>query len=186
KQITTGEGGMLVTDDDDLAALARSLRNQGRGTMGAWLEHPRMGYNYRLDEMSSALGRSQLKRLPRFLAERQKVADLYALRLGSIPRLRTPVVRAEVKISWFVYVVTLPHGVDRERLIRQLAEKGIPTRAYFSPIHRQPFARELAPAGGLPVTEDVAARTLALPFHNHLSADEVDRVGTALEEALGA
>ncbi len=184
KQITTGEGGLLVTDNDELAALARSYRNQGRGEMGAWLEHPRLGYNYRMDEMSASLGRSQLRRLPQFLKDREKVAELYGQRLSHLPLVRLPVVQPQVRMSWFVYVVTLAPGIDRDRVIASMAEMGVPTRAYFSPIHRQPFALDLPAAGSLDVTEDIAGRTLALPFHNQLSADEVDRVGAALEAVL--
>ncbi len=185
KQITTGEGGMLVTGDAQIAALARSLRNQGRGEMGAWLEHPNLGYNYRLDEMSSALGASQMRRLPELLARRDAVAGLYAERLGGKAWLRLPVVRPWVRMSWFVYVVTLAPGIDRDRVIASLAARGVPSRAYFSPIHLQAYARELAPPlGRLAVTEEIARRTLALPFHNHLSRAEVDCVAEALEAAV--
>ncbi len=187
KQITTGEGGVLVTDDPEVARLARSLRNQGRGEMGTWLEHPHMGYNYRLDEMSAALGRSQLRRLDEFLLRRDEVAGRYTRRLRGIDGLRTPQVKAGVRMSWFVYVITLDAGIPRDKIVQTLQNQGVPSRAYFSPIHRQPFVTSWAPpAGSLPITEDISARTLALPFHNHLTEDDVERVAEALEEALAS
>ncbi|MCB1054703.1 MAG: DegT/DnrJ/EryC1/StrS family aminotransferase [Acidobacteria bacterium] len=186
KQMTTGEGGMVVTDDDELAALARSLRNQGRGAMGLWLTHERLGFNYRLDEMSAALGTSQLARLETFLERRAHVAELYRRRLDGVSFVRPPVVGHEVRMSWFVYVVLLEEGLEREPIMESMAAQGVPTRAYFSPIHLQPFIRKdlgTAP-GDLPVTEAVARRTIALPFHNRLGADQVDRVVSALERAV--
>ncbi len=186
KQITTGEGGMLVTDDDRVAALCRSLRNQGRAETGSWLEHERLGYNYRMDEMSAALGISQLGRLEEFLAKRENVARLYAERLRDCAWVRLPVVKPYARVSWFVYVVLLARDLDRDAVIRALAEEGIPSRAYFPPVHLQPYVRELLGTreGELPVTEDVARRTLALPFHNNLTPEEVDRVAAALERAV--
>jgi perosamine synthetase len=186
KQMTTGEGGLIVTDDDDLADVARSLRNQGRSSMGQWLAHERLGYNYRLDEMSAALGCSQLARLEEFLRRRQGVADLYAQRLEGLPFVRPPQVQDHVRMSWFVYVVLLEPGLDRQPVMDAMAELGVPTRAYFSPIHLQPFIRQsLGTADGdLPVTEDLARRTIALPFHNRLQPEQVDRVVTALERAV--
>lgn len=185
KQMTTGEGGMVVTDDGDIARLARSLRNQGRAEMGAWLEHHHLGYNYRMDEMSAALGLSQFARLEALLLARQRVADLYNRRLAEIPGLRIPIVRPWVRMSWFVYVVTLPEGVDRDAVIARLAERGVPSRGYFAPIHTQPYIRGLGLAAArLPVTEAVARRTLALPFHGRMSEREVDLVASALEDVL--
>jgi perosamine synthetase len=186
KQITTGEGGMIVTDDAGLATMCRSLRNQGRREMGAWLEHERLGFNYRMDELSAALGVSQIKRLDSFLAKRARVAQMYTERLGGLERLRTPVVKPDVTMSWFVYVVRLSPGVEREAVVESLASEGIPSRAYFPPLHLQPYIRERfgTHEGMLPVTEDVARRTLALPFHNNLAEAEVDRITNALRRAL--
>lgn len=182
KQMTTGEGGMIVTDRADIARLARSLRNQGRGEMGAWLEHQRLGYNYRMDEMSAALGASQLRRLDTFLARRAAVAQAYDELLRGLEWVRPPLVRPHVRVSWFVYVVTLAPGLDRDEIIRGLAARGIPCRGYFSPLHRQPYLQErlgqATPA--LPVTDDAARRTLALPFHNHLTVDQAAEVVAAL------
>lgn len=186
KQITTGEGGMIVTDDEELACLCRSLRNQGRGEMGAWLEHERLGFNYRMDEMSAALGVSQISRLDQILTKRDAVARMYTERLDGTEWVRTPVVRPDVEMSWFVYVVTLAHDLDRDAVIGSLQAKGIPSRAYFSPIHLQPYIRERfgTREGMLPVTEDVAKRTLALPFHTNLPEEHVDRVVQGLREAV--
>jgi dTDP-4-amino-4,6-dideoxygalactose transaminase len=186
KQITTGEGGLLVTNDSEVARIARSMRNQGRGDMGSWLEHERLGFNYRMDEMSAALGLSQLQRIETFLARRQHVADLYSSRLAAIPRVRTQFVRPNVRMSWFVYVITLDEDVDRGVVVKALAERQIPVRGYFSPVHLQAYivGREDCRIGNLPVTESVARRTLALPFHNQLATKEVDRVVEALHDVV--
>ena len=187
KQLTTGEGGAIVTDDEELAELCRSLRNQGRGKMGSWLHHERLGFNYRMDELSAALGVSQIRRLDTFLAKRSAVAAMYAERLAGLEGIRPPVVRPDVSMSWFVYVVLLPEETDREGVIGALAAEGIPSRAYFEPLHLQPYVQERfgTREGMLPVTESIALRTLALPFHNRLRAEQVDRVVDALERALG-
>jgi len=186
KQITTGEGGVLVTASETVAELARSLRNQGRDAMGTWLEHPRLGFNYRLDEMSAALGASQLRRLPALLARREEVAATYSRLLAGIDGVEVPRVRPGVKMSWFVYVVRLAEGIDRERVMASLAARGVPARAYFSPIHLQPYVRERLGelAGTLPVTEALARRTVALPFHGHLRREQAERVAEALAAAV--
>jgi perosamine synthetase len=188
KQMTTGEGGMIVTEDAALAALCRSLRNQGRSEMGAWLEHDRLGFNYRMDELSAALGVSQIRRLQAILEKRAEVAQMYTERLGAVAWLRPPIVKPHVSMSWFVYVVTLSADVDREALVGSLASQGIPTRTYFPPLHLQPYIRErfATREGMLPVTEDVARRTLALPFHNRLSEAQVERVVEALTRSVGS
>lgn len=186
KQITTGEGGIIVTNNPEINTLARSLRNQGRDEMGSWLEHKRLGYNYRMDEMSAALGVSQLKKIETFLAKREKVARAYTERLNNLGFLRTQVIRTYVHMSWFIYVITLEKGLDRDNVMKKMAERGIPTRGYFSPMHLQPYIRDMFgfKGGELPVTEDIAKRTLALPFHNNLSEDEIDEVVEALKDAV--
>jgi len=186
KQMTTGEGGIIVTDDDEIARICRSLRNQGRGEMGAWLEHERLGYNYRMTEMSAALGVSQVRRLETFLAKREQVARLYTERLAGLDWIRPPVVRPYVRMSWFVYVVTLREGLDRNEVMQAMAKRGIPTRGYFSPMHLQPYVRSLLDTheGMLPITESVAQRTIALPFHNNLTEDEIDYVVENLAEIV--
>ena len=183
KQMTTGEGGMIVTNEDHVAKLCHSLRNQGRGEMGSWLEHERLGYNYRMTEMSAALGVSQFRRIEELLAKRERVARMYTERLSELEWIRTPVVRPYVRMSWFVYVVTLAEGMHRDPVMKALAEEGIPTRGYFSPVHLQPYVRRRlgTKEGMLPVTESVARRTIALPFHGNMTEAEVDMVVEALK-----
>ena len=184
KQMTTGEGGIIVTNNDEIAAQCRSLRNQGRGEMGSWLEHDRLGYNYRIDELSSALGLSQFTRLETFLEKRNNVAQMYTERLQHFDWLQTPQVKPDVRMSWFVYVVTLAEGLDRDIIITEMEKEGIPARGYFSPVHTQKYIRELFGdlSGTLPVTENIAKRTLALPFHNNLSDGEIDTVVDVLKD----
>ena len=185
KQMTTGEGGIIVTNNDDIARLARSMQNQGRGEMGTWLLHERLGYNYRLDEMSAALGLSQLSRIEEFLNKRENVASMYSSALSSIPSVRTPAVKPHVRMSWFVYVVTLEPGLNRDAVSGELEKRGIPTRGYFSPIHRQPYIKQfIGKTEPLPVTESVADRTLALPFFNNLTKRQVQAVASALAKAV--
>jgi len=186
KQITTGEGGMIVTDDDALAGLCRSYANQGREEMGSWLQHDRLGHNYRLDEMSSALGLSQLAKLDHFIAKRARVAQMYNERLAGVAGVQVPRVRPEVRMSWFVYVATLEEGCDRDRTIEAMERDGIPCRGYFAPIHTQPYirARYGDLSGTLPLTEAYAKRTLALPFHNALEESEVEHVVAALKRNM--
>jgi perosamine synthetase len=187
KQMTTGEGGIIVTDDGQLAGLCRSLSNQGRGRMGAWLEHERLGYNYRLDEMSAALGASQLRRLDEFLIKREAVARGYGERLAKFDWVRPPAVKPDVRMSWFVYVVTLADGLDRDAVMRQMEARGVPVRGYFSPVHLQPYIRGRfgCESGALPVTESIARRTIALPFHNNLSDAHIEEVVATLAHVVG-
>lgn len=191
KQITTGEGGLVVTDDDALARTIRSLRNQGRDEDGTWLRHVQLGFNYRLDEMSAALGVAQIERLEELRAGRDRVAAAYDAALSGLPWLSVPRAPAEASVDWFVYVVRLAEDLDRDRMIELLATRGVPARPYFSPIHLQPFYRETFGhgPGDFPITERVAATTLALPFSSRHTDDEVARVVEALTAAaaeLGA
>jgi perosamine synthetase len=186
KQITTGEGGMVVTDDHRLAEVVRSLRNQGRDTDGTWLRHVRLGYNYRLDELSAALGVAQVERLAELRAGRARVAAAYERALGEEDWVQLPRAAAGEVVDWFVYVVRLDPEIDRDRVIGRLAELGVPARPYFTPLHLQPYYRAtfgFAP-GDFPVTERVASSTLALPFSSRLTDDEVLRVVAALREAV--
>ena len=187
KQMTTGEGGIIVTDNDEIARLARSMRNQGRGEMGAWLEHERLGYNYRMDEMSAALGVSQLQRLETFLVKRERVAQMYTEQLRGFSWVRPPVVKPHVRMSWFVYVVTLAEGLNRDPVMRKMEALGIPTRAYFAPVHLQPYIRKMlgTTPGMLPLTESIAKRAIALPFYNNLTEAQARRVVGALAKAVG-
>ena len=182
KQITTGEGGVVVTDDPELAGMFRSLRNQGRDDDGTWLRHIRLGYNYRMDELSAALGVAQLERAAELRAGRARVVQSYAAALGGTDWLRLPRQASDETVDWFVYVVRLDDSIDRARLMRELDAGGVPARAYFSPLHLQPLYREAfgyAP-GDFPITERVAASTLALPFSPKLSEDDVAYVRDAL------
>jgi perosamine synthetase len=183
KQITTGEGGAVLTDDDDLAARLRSMRNQGRDEDGTWLRHVQLGFNYRIDELSAALGVAQLRRREELAAGRGRVAAAYRARLASREWVTPPAVAEGAEVDWFVFVVRLAASIDRERLVEDLAADGIPTRPYFSPIHLQPYYRQRFDfkPGDFPVTERVAASTLALPFSSLMTDAEVGEVCDALE-----
>jgi perosamine synthetase len=191
KQMTTGEGGIILTDDADLAALCASLRNQGRDAHAGWLAHARLGYNYRLCDINCALGIVQLSRIEHFVAQRQRVFDLYKKHLQNDDRLILPYEPANCRISWFVYVPRLADrftGDDRNRILEHLRENGIGASNYFTPIHLQPYivhALGTRP-GQYPVTEYVAQRTMALPFHNHLSEQEIRTVCQVLTQGLDA
>jgi perosamine synthetase len=179
KQLTTGEGGIVVTNDADFARVLRSMRNQGRDDNGTWMNHVRLGYNYRLDEMSAALGISQLARLDPILDRRAQVAAWYDARLAAIDEVRTPHVAIETtRMSWFVYVIRLDHRIDRAALMADLEAVGVPSRPYFEPIHLQPFYRERFGyrPGDFPVTERVARTTLALPFFTDIGEEQVEYV----------
>jgi perosamine synthetase len=188
KQITTGEGGMVVTDDPVLAETMRSLRNQGRDADGTWLRHVRLGYNYRLDEMSAAVGVAQVERLDELRAGRARVAAAYERALEGQDWLRLPRAGAGEIVDWFVYVVRLHDEIDRDRLIGRLAAFGVPSRPYFAPLHLQPFYREMFGfrPGDFPVTERVAASTLALPFSSRLTDEDVLYVADALAQAVAS
>lgn len=190
KQITTGEGGMVVTDDPDLAALCRSLRNHGRDDGAPPMVHARLGYNYRLSEIACALGAAQLSRLDAILEARASVARRYDERLSGHPDLRVPeMVATGVRVSWFVYVLRLGPGrsrADRDRIVARMESRGIGCRPYFPVLHLQPHLRALLGhgPGAFPVAESAADRTLALPFHGRLRDGEIDEVCGALLEAL--
>ncbi len=187
KQITSGEGGMVVTDDAQAAAKMLALRNQGRAPGDTWLQHTYLGYNYRLDEMSAALGRVQMTRLDEMLLCRQQVADWYQQRLVKIPGVQPlPVAPTTERMSWFVYVVRFDPGVQRDRVADRLKEQGIPARPYFLPIHLQPYMVERFGyrEGDFPVTEDLGKRGLALPFSSVMTEDQVETVCQSLEICL--
>ena len=152
KQITTGEGGMVVTDDPVLAETMRSLRNQGRDTDGTWLRHVRLGYNYRLDELSAAVGVAQLERLGELRAGRERVAAAYARALGGLDWVRLPQAGAGEAVDWFVYVVRLHEDIDRDGLIGRLAEVGVPARPVLlaTPSPAVLSHDVWVPAGGFP------------------------------------
>ena len=188
KQLTTGEGGAVLARDPAHAARLRSLRNQGRSGSD-WLDHAEPGYNYRLSELACALGRSQLSRIDEMLDLRRAAAQRYNDLLAAIPALELPNLSLPGRtISWFVYVIRLPEGVDRDRVRAALSARGIATGRYFAPIHLQagwrthPSARSLS----LPITESIAHRTLALPFFNRITADQQGEVAVTLNKAIRA
>lgn len=186
KQLTTGEGGVVVTDDARLASEFRSLRNQGRDEDGTWLTHVRLGYNYRLDELSAAIGVAQIERMAELRAGRARVVAAYEAALADRDWITLPRVGVGDDVDWFIYVVRLDARIDRGRVIEHLAAAGVPARPYFSPLHLQPYLRSAlghAP-GDFPVTERVAASTLALPFSARLPEEDVRRVADKLSEAV--
>lgn len=186
KQMTTGEGGMLVTDDAQIARLAYSMRNQGRTRKATWLAHERLGFNYRLDEMSAALGLSQLSRIDSVIARRNDVASWYIEALDGLAGVETlGVVEGAVR-SWFVFVVLVENGRIRSDAMETLASRGVDCRAYFPPIHLQGVYRDLFEykVGDFPITEEVAGRTLALPFYNTLGKSDVATIVEELERAM--
>jgi len=187
KQMTTGEGGMVTTHSEDEWRLLRSLRNQGRADSGGWLEHARLGFNYRLDDVRAAIGLAQLEKLDEILERRAAVAARYGGLLAGVEGLGLPCADdAEHERSWFVYVVTLPSGADRERVIAALEERGVGSARYLPCIHLQPYLRERYGfrEGLCPVAEDVSARSLALPFHTLLEEDDQAYVADTLRAAL--
>jgi len=187
KQMTTGEGGMIITNRDGWAQLCRSLRNQGRDVFDAWLNHTRLGYNYRLDEMSAALGLAQLARLDDLLANRERVAGWYNERLAGLDGVETPAIApTTTRMSWFVYTVRITHPLGRELVMQKLQEAGIPSRPYFTPIHLQPFYRKTFGyrRGDFPVTEYLGDVTLALPFSGVMTEQQVDYVCDTLQSIL--
>ena len=188
KQMTTGEGGMVTTHSEDVWRKLVSLRNQGRADGGGWLEHARLGFNYRIDDIRAALGIGQLEKLDTILALRRSAAQRYADLLGEIEGLELPLQDdSEHERSWFVYVVTLARGVDRERVIAELDRQGIATSRYLPSIHLQAYMRERYgfSEGLCPVSEDLSQRTLALPFFTAIEAEDQERVAQALAAALG-
>jgi perosamine synthetase len=187
KQITTGEGGLIVTDDQPVADMARALRNQGRAPGDTWLDHTYLGYNYRMDEMSAALGLAQMRRFEELLAKREIVAAWYAEGLDSFSQVQMlPLAATTTRVSWFVYIIRLAPGIDRAEVIRALDRVGIPARPYFSPIHLQKFFvdRFGYQVGDFPVTEDLGRRSLALPFSSIMTRDQVDLVCDRLGAVL--
>ena len=187
KQLTTGEGGAVVCPDAATKERIDSERNQGRAPDMGWLDHDRLGFNYRLDELSCALGLAQLERLGDLLAARARVAGLYAEGLNGLDELELPCPDSGGdRRSWFVYVVQLPVGIDRDETIVALRERGVDSKPYLPAIHLLSFYRERFGhrEGEFPVCEDVAARSLALPFYPELGEAEVERVVEALGEVL--
>ncbi len=191
KQITTGEGGMIVTDDDALADFCVSLRNQGRGAGGGWLAHERLGYNFRLSDLNCALGLAQLDRIEELIAKRRTVAGWYQEMLTGDDRLAVPAEGVGCQMSWFVFVVRLADRfslADRNSILVAMSRQNIQVSNYFPPIHLQPFMAKAYGyrPGDFPVAERLAERTIALPFHTQLTLDEVALVCGTLRAMLDA
>ena len=194
KQMTTGEGGMIVTHDDRIADLCRSMRNQGRpinnpgdpSGLGTWLAHERLGYNYRMSEINAAIGIEQLRRLDSLIAQRQNVATAYTRRLSGNPDFILPTVESDCSMSWFVYVCRLNSTYtesDRDEIIQGLRRHEVGAAAYFPVIPMLPFYRRQFgfKPGDFPIAESVSHRTIALPFFTRLTEREVDFVCQTLE-----
>jgi perosamine synthetase len=189
KQVTTGEGGVIVTDHAAWSAMMRSMRNQGRAPGDTWLTHTYLGYNYRLNELSAALGAVQMTRVDELINKRAQVVQWYMDRLEELQGVEGPqVVPTTTRMSWFVFVVRFDPAVDRNAVVALLKEKGIPARPYFMPIHLQDYMRERFSyrEGDFPVTEDLGRRGLALPFSSVMTQEQVEEVCQALREVLEA
>ncbi len=186
KQITTGEGGMIVTDDEDYYKMIKSLSNQGRSGNGEWLVHDNIGYNYRLNEMSAALGLVQLKKINEILEKRENVAKKYEEILKNIDGVSIPQINNDVKKSWFVYVIRLDDSIDRKIVMDKLNDKGISNNFYFPCIHLQPIYKKMFgyKEGDFPVCEKVSKSTLALPFFTQMDDKTIERVCNSLEEVI--
>jgi perosamine synthetase len=186
KQLATGEGGMIVPSDPDVAARLRSERNQGRAADMGWLDHGGLGFNYRLSDMAAALGVAQLEKLDAMLERRARVASLYEEGLAAVEGVSAPAAsRGQEVRSWFVYVVALPADADRDATIAALAERGVASKAYLPCIHLFPHLRELGYGEGqFPIAEAASARSLALPFFPAMEESQVARVCEALGQSL--
>jgi perosamine synthetase len=187
KQLTTGEGGMVTVADGDVKARIDSERNQGRAPNMDWLDHDRLGFNYRLSDIACALGLAQLERLDDMLARRARVAASYRSALAGIEGLELPCHEAGlVRRGWFVFVVQLPRAFDRDAIVRALHERGVPSKPYFPAVHLMSYYRERFGhrEGQFPVCEDVAARSIALPFFPRMTESQVGQVAESVREVL--
>lgn len=187
KQLTTAEGGVVLTDDDDLYTLLKSLTNQGRSDDGAWLVHSRLGFNYRLSDVHAAIGVAQLERLDWMQDARARIADMYQQRMEHVDGV-TPMYEGPQRRSWFVYAPRLDADLDRDAIIGRLEAEGVSAKPYLPCIHLQPYYREAHGhgPGELPITEAISASTIALPFFCEMTEEQVDRVCSALERAIEA
>ena len=186
KQITTGEGGMVLTDDEDRAALIRSLANQGRDPDAGWFGHVRVGFNYRMSEIQAALGTVQVQRLDEILSKRDDLARCYARHLESIEGVRPLTTPKGMTRSWFLYPIRLDPSIDRDALVDRLAHRNVQTGRYFPPIHLLPPYRKRFgyEPGSFPVTERVSQQLLSLPFHNLLRKEDIAEIVGRLDEAI--
>ncbi|MCP4547833.1 MAG: DegT/DnrJ/EryC1/StrS family aminotransferase [bacterium] len=187
KQITTGEGGMITTDDDRIAERCRCLRNQGRSG-SSWLAHSDLGYNYRLSDINCAIGLAQIRRVNEILMKRDYVAEMYGRRLADIPDITLPGEPDTGSRSWFVYVLFLDDpSLERDQVLAELMDHRIQVSNYFPPIHLQPLYRQRFGfrEGDFPVTESLARRSVALPFYGNMGWSDVNTVAQALESVFG-
>jgi perosamine synthetase len=190
KQITTGEGGVIVTDDEKIAKLCQSMRNQGRGEGNSWFQHIRLGYNYRMSEIEAALGIAQMERIKEILNKRERVAKFYNKRLSKIYGIKIPYIAPNVRMSWFVYVIRLDEKIfsreDRDIIIKELENRGINCRNYFPSIHLESFYVEEFgfKRGDFPISEKVSDSTIALPFYNNLTEKEVIYICDSLKDII--
>ena len=187
KQLTTAEGGVILTDSDALYTQLKSLTNQGRSDDGAWLVHSRLGFNYRLSDVHAAIGIAQIERLDWMQDARARIAGMYQERMAHIDGV-TPMYEGPQRRSWFVYAPRLDADLDRDRIIGRLEAEGVSAKPYLPCIHLQPYYREEhghAP-GELPITEAISASTIALPFFCEMTDDQVDRVCQAMDRAIKA
>ena len=187
KQITTGEGGVIITDDGEAADFMRALRNQGRAPGDTWLQHTHLGYNYRIDEMSAAMGHAQMQRLDELLAKREQVAAWYEARLSEIPGVELLFIEPfTTRMSWFVYVIRFDKKINRDAAAKKLEARGIAVRPYFAPIHLQPYMVERFGwrEGDFPVTEDLGRRGLAIPFSGVMTEEQVEYVSQMIREVV--
>jgi dTDP-4-amino-4,6-dideoxygalactose transaminase len=187
KQITTGEGGVIITNDDEAAHFMRAMRNQGRAPGDTWLQHTHLGYNYRIDEMSAAMGSSQMSLLDEIMVKREQVAAWYESRLSEIAGIEIPFIESfTTRSSWFVYVIRFDGKINRDEIAKRLDARGIPVRPYFLPIHLQPYMVEKFgyKEGDFPVTEDLGKRGLAIPFSGIMTEDQVDYVCNIICEEI--
>jgi len=187
KQLTTAEGGVVLTDDDELYTLLKSLTNQGRSDDGAWLVHSRLGFNYRLSDVHAAIGVAQLERLDWMQDARARIAGMYQDRMQHVEGV-TPMYEGPERRSWFVYAPRLDADLDRDAIIGRLEADGVSAKPYLPCIHLQPYYREAHGhgPGELPITESISASTIALPFFCEMTEEQVDRVCSALERAIEA
>jgi perosamine synthetase len=184
KQITTAEGGVILTNNDKIAQLCNSMRSQGRAVTGLWLHHERLGYNYRFSEINAALGIAQLERLDEIMQNRTAIADYYNERLKEIPWIRLPYVDANVTfMSWFVYVIRVDKAI-RNDLMDYLLQKGIGCKPYFTPIHTQPYYVEQFgfKHGDYPVTDQAGEECLAIPFYTTMTTEDIDYIIACIEQ----
>lgn len=184
KQITTGEGGMIVTDSKEIYMKMRALRNQGRKDMDLWLDHSYLGYNFRIDELSSAVGVAQMERVEEILDKRRTVAEYYDNELAKIKGVKIPYTPKSQKNGWFVYVIRVNERI-RNKTMDSLIKNGISVRPYFTPIHTQPCYNKFGyKLNDFPVTASVSAETIAIPFHTDIKRREQNYVIRKIDEIL--